>query len=291
MGRDKQRRGRRPDHESWQDKFTLDGSLDEAGFADAADFEEAADDRLHRAFSAAYPETYEATAVYDELRPVLVATRRRQLIRNTALTTIAVAIVALAGSAALVRITSPASDLNVIAGPANDETATSVGGTAGSDGTDPGLSPPDPGGAGGQQAPADEAEPVPHDQSTPAPADQQPTSPTAPASDPTTSGATSTAPSVQAPSSASTTTTASGSNATVFQSDCGSITYTVDGRDLTLVGAVSESGGRPDVKSAGPEKIEVSFEGRGDHCEIKVRWKDGTLVVEDEDDGGDEPSE
>jgi len=45
------------------------------------------------------------------------------------------------------------------------------------------------------------------------------------------------------------------------------------------------------VKSAGPEKIEVSFEGRGDHCEIKVRWKDGTLVVEDEDDGGDEASE
>lgn len=259
------------------------------------------DDDLHRALTAAYPTTYEATTAYDELRPTLVRNRLRQLVRQGATATAAVALIMLGGSLALSRFTSTESDSTVIAGPASgdsidaDESEPSdaeLPVTSHADGVAQGGAPA----AGGNSQPATASE----SNTTALPTDEPAPTSTVPEADPNDGGSAPTAsppmPSSAAPptseaASTTTPTTTASTAATVFESVCGSVSYTVDGRDVALVEAIAANGGEADIKSAGPEMIEVSFEGRGDHCEITIEWKNGTLVAADDHEAGHGESE
>jgi hypothetical protein len=237
------------------------------------------DDELQRAFSAAYPERYEANAAYDELRPTFVATRRRQLVRQGAFAAAAVALIALGGPAVLGQLSSSDGDENLIAGPASQEDVEQVDAAESSQSTlgSP-VSSTQPDGSGAGQAasdPAESASPSPGVSPTNPPATQPE------AIDPPSIEASSTIPPPTAPAPTTTATTTSGPSPTVYQADCGTVSYTVDGRDLTLVDAAPSGAGEADIKSSGPEKIEVSFEEEGspDHCEVKIEWKRGSLVA------------
>lgn len=67
------------------------------------------------------------------------------------------------------------------------------------------------------------------------------------------------------------------SESTVIDSLCGSIEVATTGDTITLIGVVAEPGYEVDQKNAGPETVEVSFEGPGGHCEIKAEVRDGSL--------------
>ena len=101
-------------------------------------------------------------------------------------------------------------------------------------------------------------------------------------------------PAAPAPTTLTTSTTAATSSAsqppTVIDSVCGSITVQVieDGLELTDVNPKGSAD--PDVKNAGPEEVEVSFEG-GEHCELKARLHNAQIVASgdiDDDDNDDD---
>lgn len=67
---------------------------------------------------------------------------------------------------------------------------------------------------------------------------------------------------------------------TLIQSGCGSIVVSVDGEDVSVVEIHPAEGYSIDEKSSGPESIEVSFEGGGEHCELKAEVRNGELKTE-----------
>lgn len=79
-------------------------------------------------------------------------------------------------------------------------------------------------------------------------------------------------------------TTSLGSGESRLESDCGSVIVRVRGNSISVVEVDANPGYQTDVKSTGPEEIEVSFERTRDHCEISAKVVNGRLVVDDDDD-------
>ncbi|MGI9595602.1 MAG: hypothetical protein ACR2QK_05560 [Acidimicrobiales bacterium] len=69
---------------------------------------------------------------------------------------------------------------------------------------------------------------------------------------------------------------------TIIESVCGSIAVSVVGQSANLIESLPAGGYSADEKSTGPNSIEVSFEGGGEHCELKAEMRDGRLEVERE---------
>ena len=68
--------------------------------------------------------------------------------------------------------------------------------------------------------------------------------------------------------------------AETIDSPCGTVVVRVVGTDVEFVEALPQTQFDVDVKKRGPEKVEVSFEGSGGHCEIKAEWRDGELQAD-----------
>ncbi len=66
----------------------------------------------------------------------------------------------------------------------------------------------------------------------------------------------------------------------LIESVCGDIVVAVDGDDVDLVRTLPEPGFDTDVKSDGPEDVEVGYHLRDDECEIKAHVESGELVTE-----------
>jgi hypothetical protein len=79
-----------------------------------------------------------------------------------------------------------------------------------------------------------------------------------------------------------------------IQSNCGSITVSYGSNSVTLTSTQPGAGFAADVKSSGPEEVEVGFENGDAECEIKTRIESGTLETDidnhddDESDDGDD---
>jgi hypothetical protein len=84
------------------------------------------------------------------------------------------------------------------------------------------------------------------------------------------------------------TSTSPGAGESLVRSDCGDIVVGVQASSVTLVDVDPDPGYQTDVKSSGPSKVEVGFEGPGGHCEVSARVEDGRLVTVVDDDGDDE---
>ena len=243
---------------------------------------------LRRALSEAYPDSFEARSAFDELRPGLAAIRRRQLVRQGALAAAAIALFLLGGQALLARLDS-SGESTVVAGPVDGGAVTPDSAASPEQDVPPGLpvaTPPasDP---DGQEPLVDQtaSAPVTEDTepSSPPAGDPQQSDPTASSEPPASE---STTPPFTTEATSETTTTAQAPIApstTVHQSMCGSVAYTVDGRRISLVEAIPIGGGEVDVKSSGPDKIEVSFEGGGEHCEITIEWRDGRFQASEQE--------
>ncbi len=79
------------------------------------------------------------------------------------------------------------------------------------------------------------------------------------------------------PAPTTTMTTAPWATARTLSSSCGSITFRVEGSNVTLISTDAGPRYAVDVKSAGPEKVEVGFEAPTGHCELKAEIDDGRL--------------
>jgi hypothetical protein len=75
-----------------------------------------------------------------------------------------------------------------------------------------------------------------------------------------------------------------GPGETRVSSECGSIVVRVQGSSVSLVTVEPDPGYQSDVKSAGPEVVEVGLEGRREHCELRAEMVDGRLVASGHDD-------
>jgi hypothetical protein len=69
-------------------------------------------------------------------------------------------------------------------------------------------------------------------------------------------------------------------NVTIY-SDCGSIVVQPSDSSVQLIDVEPGAGYRQDVKSSGPEKVEVGFEREGPgHCEVEARMRSGRLDID-----------
>ena len=86
------------------------------------------------------------------------------------------------------------------------------------------------------------------------------------------------------------TTTASSTTTSVQASEivetpCGTLEVEIVGSGIGLIATNPNPGMSVDVKNAGPERLEVSFEGEEQHCEVIVENRDGEVWTEvDEED-------
>jgi hypothetical protein len=71
--------------------------------------------------------------------------------------------------------------------------------------------------------------------------------------------------------------------AQVIETDCGSISVSIRGDSIWLTATQADPGYAEDVKEAGPQAVEVSFEGPGGHCEIHAWARNGVLMSEIDD--------
>ncbi len=71
------------------------------------------------------------------------------------------------------------------------------------------------------------------------------------------------------------------------QSNCGSITVTWTGANISLTATQPAAGFSPEIENAGPEEIKVKFDNGDAKCEIEAQIEAGTLVTEVENDDGD----
>ena len=80
-----------------------------------------------------------------------------------------------------------------------------------------------------------------------------------------------------APTTTENTTTTTAQSANIINTDCGTVEVALVGSGIELVDANANTGLTVDVKHAGPDEIEISFEGAGMHCEVKAENRDGVL--------------
>lgn len=74
------------------------------------------------------------------------------------------------------------------------------------------------------------------------------------------------------------------SNEQTVESVCGSMVVLIDAANISLVDTQPDPGFGTDIKSAGPEQVEVSFEGSEGHCELKAEVRNGQLWSDVDDD-------
>jgi hypothetical protein len=251
------------------------GSRD-PGF-DEDQFETQFDDQLRNEFAQRFPVGREAEEAYNTLSPRFTRARRLQQLKQ-GLVGLAAAVVVLAGVGFGSSLVGQQSDRGtVVAGEPEFETGDenvgtlAVTGTLGGDTTGDSTADGDPASSGQNDGSGTMiGQPV----TAPEPSTAATTAPT------TSSGSSTSTPQTTSP----TATTGQGSTSTtVIRSECGSIVVSVSGSEVMLLDSQANSGYSEDVKSTGPELIEVSFEGGREHCELKARVVDGQLVIENED--------
>ena len=230
-----------------------------------SDFEPDDVDALLRGeFSRAFAQPEQAGAVLAGLAPELRRAHRIHRIKQTAVG--AVAAVLLIGGIGLALRASPVGDQASL-------TVAGEGGGADPDGGADGLAvsgtTPDrnEGGEGGVAVEGSGGSNDSNDRpssSTSAQAATTTTSSTSPPPKPTTPVVTSVLP----------------DGSIVIPSVCGTITVARSGNQLELRAVDPDPELRDDVKSAGPEKVEVSLEGGDQHCEYTVTVVDGELRID-----------
>lgn len=238
------------------------------------------DDRLRSQMSRAVPHAPDAHATLGSITPALTRARRVSQLK-AGLTGVAMLLVSTGVAAALTNL--PDEQVTVIA-TADDTEATTSTTTAptfdqattssiASHSDQPTTSTPEA--ADADQPTSTESSPTVDSTTEPSPTT---TASAAPSSSSTSSTSTpgSTSSSTTSPSS-TTSSIYSSANPTLIVSDCGSIEVDLDDDDITLVETSPHPGYETDSKSTGPEKVEVSFEGPGGHCEIEAEVRNSEL--------------
>lgn len=89
---------------------------------------------------------------------------------------------------------------------------------------------------------------------------------------------------ISTPSTSPSPSTTLGPGETAIETDCGTVIVLVEGSAVSVVDVEPKRGYRVDIKSDGPQEIEVGFEGGPDQCEVHGRMEGGRLVTTEEDD-------
>lgn len=264
-------------YEEEYESATVDDFSDEEFGALDEDVEARLDAILRQKFDRAFPVLDQSRQVLGQLKPAVVRARRRRVAAQGVGWMSATCLVLVVGVVALGPL-APSDGESVVAGPteivADSTPAPSVSLTTPADALSDGSGP--------ATTIAGELEPVQPSSSTP----------------PSTSGETTTvtglsASTIQEPTtnppvtttSAQPTTTVTTLNGTTSipgsmrleDEDCGAIIFLAEDGQVELLGTELLGADREDVKSSGPNKIEVSFEGGGQHCELEAEFKDGRL--------------
>lgn len=230
---------------------------------------------LRHEFDRAFPVLDQSLQVLVDLRPAVVRARRRRVAAQGAGWMSAACLVLITGVVAL-RPLAPSGGETVVAGPTEivaDSTPT------------PFVSLPTPSDASsdgaGPATTAEELEPVQPSSSTPSATNGETTMVTGLSAstiqEPTASPPASTATTAAQPTTTVNGTTSIPGSMRLEAEDCGAITFLAEDGLLELLGTEILGADREDIKSSGPNKIEVSFEGGGYHCELEAKFVDGRL--------------
>jgi hypothetical protein len=248
------------------------------------------DDLVRDRLRNSIPLRAESASALDELRPRMVRARTRRRRAQAVASVVGAGAIVLGGLLLAGRIGDTATELDVAGLPDGSKAVV--------DGED--QTPVAPPSTTDVDGPVEEAS----ESQQPAPTEIESTT-VAPAITvaPTTSGSKSTAttsevvttdqPNTTEPettTSQATTTTAPSTTTSVQASEivetpCGTLEVEIVGSGIGLIATNPNPGMSVDVKNAGPEQLEVSFEGEGQHCEVIVENRDGEVWSEvDEED-------